>query len=242
MPILRPEQAYASSHFQFEEELTDAELEIERTLVRNMQRDRPKSPKTKKFQKEIHQRALIAEAIIADQVEKSNWFGKNCFTALASGHDDVYNHTDLIFEFDEKDKIERLAVDITIAENSEIIEEKRIKIREDIESGRLTSLKYFVSEIDNTQGKISGLPRVIIDISKDDIRELSELIINKENKKLAKHPIQAEILQNVKDQLEDEIKYAEIYFKRFPKNKSFVLRKHKKILEIINRIIKEKSP
>lgn len=242
MRILGPEQAYAKSHFQFEEDLTDAELEIERTLVRQVQEYKPKSPKTKKFKKETHERAIIAEAIIADRAEKDNWFGENCFIALASEYDDVYNHTDLILEFDEEGGVTRLAVDVTTAENYETLEKKRINIRKDIESGKLTSLKYFISEIDDTQGKISGLPRIIINISKEDVKELSELIVNKENKKLSKHPIQDEILQDVKDQLESELEYAEIYFKRFPKNKSFVLRKHRKALEIINKIIKEKSP
>ena len=101
MRILRPEQAYAQQYFQYEEPLADTELEIERTLVRRtkeykpnlddfddiyslaeIDKDKERLAKQKeKEQKETHERALILEAILADQIE--NQIGLEKIVALS---------------------------------------------------------------------------------------------------------------------------------------------------------------
>ncbi len=263
MPILRPEQAYAQSYFQYEEPLSEAELAVETKLVRKIDEYRPKlddfvdiysqteinkdkNKLTKQKEKEIketHQRALILEAILADQIEKANWFGENCSVAFASEYDNCFQHADLILEFDQGDKIVRLAVDATMAQNLETLEKKRNYIKKDIEKTRLTNLKYFrsESEIDGTEGSLSAIPRVIINISKENIKELSELIVNKENKKLANFHGQLGLLQAIKNQLEDEIAYALLYFRKFPKKADYIVKKHEQVLDIINEVLRDKK-
>ncbi len=262
MRILRPEQAYAQQYFQYEEPLADTELEIERTLVRRtkeykpnlddfddiyslaeIDKDKERLAKQKeKEQKETHERALILEAILADQIEKSNWFGENCCTVLASNYDDRFSHTDLILEFNQKEKIVRLAVDITMAENPEILETKRTYIKEDIEKGQLTNLKYFASEIDpNIKGRILGIPRIIIGVDKGLIHKLSGMIVSKKTKKLAEDAIQLNLLKAIKSQLENEIKYAKLYFRKNIKKRISVANRHQEVLKIINQVLEQKE-
>ena len=262
MRILGPEQAFAQQYFQREEPLTNAELEIERTLVKRTAEYRPNfddfedvyslaeiskdkerlAQQKQTEQREIHRRTLISEAILADQIEKSNWFGENCCTAVASDYDDHFSHTDLILEFNQKEKIVRLAVDITMAEDPEILEKKRNYIKKDIEKGQLTNLKYFASEADpSLKGRILGIPRVIIGVDKGLIHKLSGMIVSKKTKELAQGAVQLHLLKAVKSQLESEIKYTELYFRKDAKKRIFIANKHKEILKIINQVLKQKE-
>lgn len=262
MPILRPEQAFAHDYFHNEEELSDAELEVERTLVRKMteykpdfedfeniyskteiDKDKQKLEKQKSREiKESHQRALILEAILGHQIEQADWFGPNCSVAFAAEYDDRFSHADLILEFDQGKNIPRLAVDVTIASNPKTFEKKRNYIKKDIETGKLTNLKYFISEVEpEEKGHRFGLPRVIIGTDIETVKELSETIAKSAKKELAKSNIQIELLESVKSQLEDEIEYANYSFKKFDTKKHKIITKHEEVLEIIKQVLKNKK-
>ena len=261
MSIPTPEQAFTKKILQYEEPLSDAEFEIEQTLVKKMReykpkfedfediyseselkQDRMKLEEQRLEEKEAHQRALILEAILGHHIEQSNWFGPNCSVAFASEYDDRFHNTDLVLEFNQDDKVIRLAVDITTAETPEVLEKKRIKIKKDIEKGALTNLKYFISEAEpEKKGKLFGLPRVIIAATGQGVEFLSEMIIKKDAKALAKTSVQVALLKEVIIQLEKEIEYSQLYFGKFDKQRKPVITEHKEILRVINAVLEDKK-
>lgn len=261
MSIPTPEQAFTKKYFQHEEPLNDAELEIEQTLVKKMreykpkfedfedvyseselEQDKIKLEEQKLQEKESHERTLILEAILGHHIEQSNWFGPDCSAAFASEYDDRFNKTDLVLEFNQGDKVIRLAVDVTTAETPKVLEKKRIKIKEDIEKGKLTNLKYFISEAESEKkGKLFGLPRVIISVNKEGVKTLSEMTLELKKSELAQAPVQLELLEEIKMQLEKQIEYSDLYFGKTDKRKKLIINQCKEIWRIITQILENKK-
>lgn len=199
----------------------------------------------RKFKKT--KRSEILEAVLARQIEEANWLGENCFISQVCEYDDVINHTDLVAEFRERDEILRLAIDITTTEKTEDLEKKIEKIEKEIDSGRLTSLKYCLFEETEPyyKGKIKMLPRVIIGTNKDGVKELSELVgktIQGEKgsqKDLANFYAQIEFLEEIETQLKYFIDYAEV--KKGYSPEDLLVKQHEKVLDIISEILENKK-
>lgn len=244
------------------EKLTSAEREIENKLVPQMEKYRPdladfnypaktiekdkRDLAEKKARRgEEYRRPKVLEAILWHEIEQNNWFGENCYTAVASKFDDEFRGTDLVLEFEQEDgEIVRLALDVTMDTLKKNIEAKKDRIIEDLEDGRLAHLKYFQSEADpETEGKISGIPKVIIGTDTKGIQKLSKMYLEKEHAKLAQSEIQIELLEEVKMQLSELSEYATLYFEKkrhSPKGKE-VIQKYKEVLEIIEKVLEKKK-
>src|SRR5690606_659085 len=85
--------------------------------------------------------ADIFEAIIFDQGEMSEWFGKNVTTVKTSKYDDIVNGIDAILEFEEKQRRSHLALGID-ATYQTFADQKIDRIRNRIERGEMGKVKY----------------------------------------------------------------------------------------------------
>ncbi|MFA6215721.1 MAG: hypothetical protein WC768_04075 [Patescibacteria group bacterium] len=157
-------------------------------------------------------RSSILEYIIHHHAEASDWVaGKSgeCYTSQTTEFDDIFNHTDMVFEWSRDGKIYRLAVDVTSSEKDERIQEKEAQIRKEIEAGTLGSIKYFKSQIEPEKiGRITNVPKVIIAFSREMIQRLCGDLATKKPKELAKSPEQLLILEEISQQMTDQIEYA----------------------------------
>lgn len=158
-------------------------------------------------QKEKSKLALIFETIINEQIELNDWLGENAFTKKSSRFDDIKNGIDNIVEFREKNSASYLALGIDETFSSDV-DKKFNRIKKEIENGHLSTIKYFVSEHMNIRGELKKIPKVVIGADAKNIRNLGELWIEKENKSLAKHPIQFLIIEEILLQLETFENYA----------------------------------
>lgn len=155
--------------------------------------------------------ADIIEAILYEHIEQSNWFGENARTIKTSRFDDFRNGVDFIVELEEA--VEGLlhlglAVDVTFGEVS--LQEKIQKIKQEIENGKLTEIKYFESERSPYKEIYKKLPQVVIGVDRRHMFDLMRLWVDDARKKeFATHPAQMVILHEIVSQLIRFAQHAE---------------------------------
>lgn len=181
-------------------------------------------------EKERWQRlALIFEALVLDQTERSNWLGADAMTIRASKFDDYVNGVDMIVEFPEEvSRHLALAVDVT---TSDLLAEKFSRIREEIDDDYLPQIRYFNSK--NFRGELKNVPRVIIGADRSTVRQIGELWLENKNKELAIHPMRKIILDEIIIQLKTFSDYAA------SRGKKDIADSYNASLKIIERIISE---
>jgi len=185
-------------------------------------------------QKEAKKLATIFEAIIHEHAELSEWFGPDATTIKPSRYDDIRNGVDSIVEFQESPASASylaLAIDATFSPDTEA---KFARIREEIDRGELTKVKYFASEHLNVRGELAKIPHVVVGADAKTSRELAELWLEKKHRALGNHPVQFQILEETINQLDMFERYA-TRVKQF--EVAAIYGKTKKILE---RIYEEK--
>jgi len=162
----------------------------------------------------ISERGKILEALVLDRIEKDNWFGESTYTVLAAEYDDRINGVDLVIEFVVDGKVERLAIDVTTAQDEEVIEKKWRSIVDPLmRKGHLTKLKYFESEADRdivekesniTKGEVS-MPKIILGIDTENFDDLAKEIASKlergERVDLSEHFLKYDFLDLAHQQL-----------------------------------------
>lgn len=154
------------------------------------------------------QLAEIFEAIVCEQAELSDWFGPDAFTSRTSRYDDIKNGVDVVAEFQETETAAShlaLATDVMIGRG---LYKKLGRIKQEIVQGKLTRIKYFISETMNIRGELSQIPRVVIGAEAKTVEELGRLHLAGDKKALAKHPIQFQILEGIALQLDAFGEYA----------------------------------
>lgn len=170
------------------------------------------------------------EAIILKFGETFEWFGSNAMTLKTSKFDDYTNGVDIVAEFSEED---RLAIDVTYSANAI---KKFEKILSHIKDGDLGEVKYFISQIGDTKGKIEGIPEVVIGASRKTVTDLSNLWSNERysKDKIASHYVQIMILKQIREQLDVFSLYA------IKSNKPNLVERYTQLLGIIDSILKDK--
>lgn len=187
--------------------------------------------------------AEVLEAILYDQIELSDWFGPKARTIKTSFFDDIVNGSDLILELEELDQTLShlsLSIDVTFGTTTE--DKKFSAIKEKIDAGKLGEVKYFQSEKTGKPEKLNKVPQVVIGVEKDSVIQLAGLWMgehgrSKEGKtKLAIHPVQRLILEEILLQLKTFKHYAEI-----TKKDSLALI-YQKNIAVLEDIIRKKPP
>ena len=182
--------------------------------------------------KNIHRIAKIFEMIFFDQAGTSKWLGENAKTLQVSKYDDLENGVDSVVEFtpDGGYSILALAVDIT---SSHELGRKFDRIKKEIDAEKLTELTYFKSVAFNFIGRKLNIPRVVIGADRKVLFDLMEKWLDKDKKALAEHIIQVIIIEEIIEQLEVFIKYAEL------KGKKNIANIYKDTLSFLMKIKKE---
>lgn len=153
--------------------------------------------------------AVVFEAIFNDHAELSNWLGPSVFMIKTSRFDDIKNGVDSVAEFQEGEgPASHLALAIDVTTSSYTVREKLEKIKREIECGKLTEVKYFKSEHEKTRGSLSKIPRVIVGADAETIKNLSNLWLSGDNKALASHSVQFQVLEEILLQLRAFSSYA----------------------------------
>lgn len=158
--------------------------------------------------KEQHERGMIAAGIFYKEGERSKWFGENTFIELTSERDDIIKHSDLVLELydGDTDSFDRIAVDVTVSEDPAVLNKKYAFLRKELISGELTDLKYFDSKESGSRGKVEGIPRAVVQITKDHLEMLCKNIADK-SVNMASHPIQIEITKEIIQSLGDQLAF-----------------------------------
>lgn len=134
-------------------------------------------------------RAEIAEALISEQIELSDWFGPEATTFVPSEFDDLRNGVDIAVEFEREEGFKHLALGVDITSSLEGLTKKILRVKERIGKGELTSIKYFLSDRSHIRGELGKIPLFIIGLSPKVINELSELWLTAHASRLLKDVI-----------------------------------------------------
>lgn len=141
----------------------------------------------KKEGTEPTKKARILEALLAEQIELSSWFGDKTYTIVPTEYDDLFHGIDLALEIHDEENtdetlgesrgIEYLALGIDVTSSPLKIHEKLRRIKDHIVNGTLTMMEYFHSETYNPDfyGVMTNIPQVVIGAEGRTIKELSEL-------------------------------------------------------------------
>jgi len=156
-----------------------------------------------------HKLGVILEAIVHQHIEQSNWFGEYAQTIKPSRYDDVKHGVDEIIEFQEPEKpTSHLALGIDATLNTDKIGTKLKKILTKIDQGQMTQIEYFISSDGSYRGELNRVPLLIVGADENTIKNLADTWIN-EPRRLAEHPFQLQVLEEVMEQLYFFAEYAE---------------------------------
>lgn len=186
--------------------------------------------------REHRMRGELFEAIVNSQIAESDLMGSRADVIVPSRYDDFKNGVDGIVEFElEEGGNAHLALAIDVTESEKKMLEKFGRIRESIEKGVLSEVKYFKSP--HFRGELTAVPRVVVGAGRDVVRDISSLLLRfrrlrttvaasrKEaspsaadqhaakdlpevRNAIASHPLQGVVLTEIKTQLESFKRYA----------------------------------
>ena len=205
-------------------------------------------------------RAQILEALLAEQIELSEWLGLDAMTIIPAEYDDLYHGVDLAAEFQRDGTLQHLAMGVDVTTSPFSIEKKLNIIRDHLTDGTMTEMKYFTSErLPNLHGRYENIPSIVVGADARTINELAELWLTVDRsknpkqgtdsidleelrakareaqQKLARHRVQVLILKQMQVQLEAFRTYAQ------KKSQSKVASKLTDILKLVTDILSEKK-
>lgn len=139
--------------------------------------------------------STVLEAILYTHSEQSDWLGKDVRTMKTTEYDDVFNASDMVVEFEQKEiKLLALAIDATFSHETK---DKLKKIKREIDHGNLATIKYFKSERLGFKGVKNKIPHVIVGADRNTIVRLTESWLTGKNNELAIDPVQFQILEEI---------------------------------------------
>jgi hypothetical protein len=238
----------------FEEIYGPEEVERDRQAITD------KKSRMEKVDSPSHRRAQLLEAILAEQIELSEWFGTEAMTIIPSEYDDLYNGIDLMTEFEKEGYFQYLGMNIDVTSVPGTVKKKLDIIKAKITSGTLGQIKYLRSERSDIMGRMSNIPSFVVGADIRTIHELAELWLTanqtrnlgetklnaeeirdlrekakEAQEKLAKHRTRLLILLQIQSQLEAFINFAQSI-----KN-SEVVGKYQNLKKLIDDIISKSS-
>lgn len=204
-------------------------------------------------------RGKIAEALLSEQIELSNWLGDDVLTIVPSEFDDLINGVDIAVEFEREEGFKHLALGLDITSSAKEIRHKLFEARKHILAGDLTLMKYFMSEKSHIRGEVSQIPWLLIGIDKKLLKELcalrlaqtpppNEAGLSEETKKhLAEERMKARSAlagHRVRDLILEEIEMQLKFFMEFAdKNKQEAIAgKFETLFELISSLRREIPP
>lgn len=155
----------------------------------------------------------LFEAVVCEHGELSDWFGPNAQVIKTYRYDDFINKIDLVVETsDAEGEFTQLALGVDVTFGSQDLTKKFTAIRDNIDTGELGHVKYFLADRPGDQkfaGSLHNIPHVVAGMEVDRVTELGLMWMDpKKKKELSVHPIQMIILEEAALQLEAFRDYA----------------------------------
>lgn len=254
--ILVPENEKEAIQLDEFADLYDPEIiKRDREYVQNLER-KFKSDGTPESSKKF---GKLTELVVNDRIKNGDLMGPTADVIVPSRFDDIANGIDSIVRFKgEKGATSHIALAIDVTRSRAEIENKFSRIRSSIEEGNLSRVKYFRSK--NFRGELKPVARVVIGADHAVLEDISNLILtsmrmkkaiaehrrtqtdtdiarelplkfSEVRKKLANHPLQGMVLNEIRAQLEAFQSYAQRM------NKRAAADEYGKILHIITEVI-----
>lgn len=165
-------------------------------------------------------RGKLFEAMVNDQIESSNWLGENATVIIPSKYDDYINKIDSILEFNDEGSKSHLALAIDVTKSQDEVQKKLSQIKKSIDSGELSTIKYF--RMENERAEKTKIPRVVVGADQNTMNDLAEILLRyhssrnhnpeefkKARAKLESHHTQLQIILEIRNQLAAFKKYAQ---------------------------------
>ena len=191
-------------------------------------------------EREAKQMADVLEAIVLEFGEQGYWFGgegedQEVTTVKTARYDDIKNGTDIIVEYSQKGGgVSNLGLGVDITYRKDLLS-KMERISREVESGDLTTIRYFYSPKRKIRGEQKEVPRVIAGVSSAHAKELGRLWLERKNKQLSEHPVQIIFLEEIEAQLSAFLKIAE------ERKHAHAIRALEDSLAIIQKALKDKK-
>ncbi len=162
------------------------------------------------FEKEQKKLADVLEGIIVDQF-CGDWMANKAEAFFTAEPDDYLRKVDCVVEFkptqEDKPEYLGLGIDVTFSSDDEVIKKKLEDIWvKDIKKESRTELMYV--DTDHYKGSLL-VSRVVLAANKEIVYELAKLYKNKDTETLNNHPYLANVLSQMKYQLESYYHYAQ---------------------------------
>ena len=177
--------------------------------------------------------AELFEMLFAKLTELENWLGEDAFIMETSEYDDIYAGIDMVVEILRDGAFSHLGLAIDVTFSVDKIDKKLKRIKDEIVNGELPTVRYFVSEQGDFKGELSNVPRVVVAVDRKTLRELASSWLDIDflrkrlfqaqdqktkdqlktrlreiQSKLANHPLQIEVLDQIEIQLKTFATYA----------------------------------
>ena len=117
-------------------------------------------------------RGELLEALIDEAIKKARWMGPDTTTINTSRYDDIRNGIDMILELIGREGFSHLALSIDMTSSSKQAAIKLGNIKNNILGGNLPDIKYFHSQRAGIKGGYEKIPKLIIGVDPDSIRDL----------------------------------------------------------------------
>lgn len=193
------------------------------------------------------ERAEIFEAIFLKWAAEAKWFGDNCRVVPANEYDDHRNHTDFVLVFARPGgESVKLAVDCSTSGKEDVLRKKVYHTAKGLETGYLTSIKYFTDPASGRKQKIGLIPRAIAVVEKERLDELCRLFLlaykDGGEQKEKENYFQYYLLKEFESQLEAQLEIIKSQKEtkdnwRIPKAKKNI----DETLRIVSEVIREKE-
>ncbi len=132
-------------------------------------------------------RARFAEAFLASRIVDERWFGADCEVFTTTSYDDIGNGVDFVLEWQStQEDVEpfRLAVDVTTAQSSGVLDNKAWDIENSIRGvsgGKqgpkyLSEVRYYRSPHTDSIERLTVLPKVIMALEKEQVDSAMRLV------------------------------------------------------------------
>jgi hypothetical protein len=264
--MINPEKAYIFKYGAKDDDLTPAEQVVYENCITphrqsisplddfrdiypelEIQADKKNIERIKREHSEKTKRAEILEAVLAQQIEQSDWFGENCRVYPTTEYDDLVNHTDLVVQLEKANgQVISIGLDVTTATDEDKLREKVSWTTREIERGQLSEIKYSQAEEGESlkHEKLQLASRVIIGTDAEGVTALSEMmhdVIKREpgsKARLGQYYLQIEILEEISKQLNFYINYA--VKKGFLEDHPNIAKRHEALL-VIDKILQNKK-
>jgi hypothetical protein len=196
---------------------------------------------------DVAQKAELLELILSRFSDRAQWFGQMVAYRTLE-FDDRIHGVDMVLEGKEENGNPiYIAIDCTVAQSQEKIDEKVDGITKNIENDTLSTVEYFQSDDGEVKGKIECIPKVIIAVNPERMDNLCQDVIpavgSEKGKydRLSNSHFQIFFLRQIESQLEKQRQLVRLPKEDMRMHKKEVAEAIENALKYIQKILREKE-